>query len=99
LARMPTCPVLHVAARKVEWCTEGQSLSPLLHATHQLDRTTTTWTDAAYSQFPRPEHPERFIDLDCLNKSQVRDTPYTDTLEACCILLYTTCRYAIHHTH
>jgi hypothetical protein len=70
LMHMPTCPVSHASARKVEWCTEGQSLSPLLHATHEQSRATASWTDAAYSQFPRPEHPEKFVDLDCVNKLQ-----------------------------
>ena len=68
LAPMPVCPVSHAESRRIEWCTEGQSLSPLLRQ-QQFMRAVMNWTDAAYSQFPRPEHPNAKADLDCQNKS------------------------------
>ena len=56
---LPTCPRLSAASRDVSLCTEGRSLSPLLR---QPDR---PWATAAYSQFPRPEHPGSVESVGC----------------------------------
>ena len=59
LAPVPACPAAVAASRKVDLCTEGSSLVPLL-----AEPATGSWTQAAaFSQFPRPEHPDKKPDL------------------------------------
>lgn len=57
---VPHCPTSHAASRSTDFCVEGRSLSPLLR-----DPGAAGHFDAAYSQFPRPEHPGRMVDLSC----------------------------------
>jgi hypothetical protein len=64
----PACPPTHAGSRATTFCVEGRSLSPLLR--EPTTPTVLAGYGAAYSQFPRPEHP-RTIDLSC------RDDPKT----------------------
>ena len=59
---IPPCPSKASASRVTALCTEGRTLSSLLRTPSN-----TTWSTAAYSQFPRPEHPAR-PDLSCKPK-------------------------------
>jgi iduronate 2-sulfatase len=63
----PACPPTHAASRATNYCVEGRSLSDLLRA--PTAPAALAKHSAAYSQFPRPEHPSRMIDLAC------RDNP------------------------
>ena len=65
----PACPPTHAGSRATTFCVEGRSLSPLLRA--PTAPSVLAKHTAAYSQFPRPEHPGRMIDLSC------RDNPKT----------------------
>jgi arylsulfatase A-like enzyme len=60
---VPACPPTHAASRATTYCVEGRSLSDLLRA--PTAPSALAKRPAAYSQFPRPEHPERMIDLAC----------------------------------
>ena len=78
LTPLSACPVNHNQSRAVDLCTEGRSLSALLHDGHGGSggsgaRSPATWA-AAFSQFPRPEHPNSKVDLECFNES----TPLAD---------------------
>lgn len=64
----PACPPTHAGSRATTFCVEGRSLSPLLR--EPTTPTVLAGYGAAYSQFPRPEHPQT-IDLSC------RDDPKT----------------------
>ena len=64
------CPFHTAASRQVGICTEGRSLSSLLREPQAPQG-----EDAAsYSQFPRPEHPERHPDLQCQAEGKPRET-------------------------
>ena len=63
----PACPRTHAASRTTTYCVEGRSLSALLRDPTSPDLLKKH--SAAYSQFPRPEHPGRMLDLAC------RDNP------------------------
>jgi len=54
------CPTSAAASRKTALCTEGRSLSQLLRNPGNV-----SWSTEAYSQFPRPEHPNK-PDLSCV---------------------------------
>lgn len=64
----PACPSTHAGSRATTFCVEGRSLSPLLR--EPTTPSVLAKYSAAYSQFPRPEHPST-IDLSC------RDDPKT----------------------
>ena len=60
----PSCPASQAASRATMFCTEGRSLSALLRAPADPPASAGSFA-ASYSQFPRPEHPSRMVDLDC----------------------------------
>jgi hypothetical protein len=57
---VPACPISAAAARSTPLCTEGRSLSRLLRTPGDTANFT-----AAFSQFPRPEHPNSKLDVSC----------------------------------
>jgi len=62
------CPTSASTSRSTNLCSEGKSLSQLLRnpvGYEDLNPDHAEPFSAAYSQFPRPEHPDRLIDLQC----------------------------------
>ncbi len=66
------CPVAASESRRVSLCTEGRSLSALLRAPNASSNQGHVATDpfgAAFSQFPRPEHPDQRVDVACRDQN------------------------------
>ena len=62
------CPAAALASRATPLCTEGRSLSAVLRAPRAPEHSGTDRSapfGAAYSQFPRPEHSDKGVDLSC----------------------------------
>ena len=62
------CPATASASRRTDWCTEGRSLSAVLRAPRDAAHSGVNASapfGAAFSQFPRPEHPNARVDLMC----------------------------------
>lgn len=65
--KIPVCPRRSADSRRVDLCVEGTSLSPLLRDP------ATPWSEASFSQFPRPEHPNSKPDLTCKTAADCPD--------------------------
>merc|ERR1711935_1179340 len=65
-----SCPSLAKDSRSTNLCGEGKSLSSLLRTP-----TATSNFTASFSQFPRPEHPEKQVDVSCRSKGLLKGCP------------------------
>jgi len=72
------CPPLAKDSRRTNLCTEGRSLSTLLRQPSQTSNFT-----ASFSQFPRPEHPEKMVDVSCRSKNLTKGCAEGFCLDGC----------------